>query len=250
MNAITVEFLKLKRSLSWAVVILLPMVMVIAGSVMSLVDGQPLDDGWHTLWLRSTVFYGLFPLAVGIAILASLVWRVEHRGSNWNSLMSGPTSSLRLVVAKATVVAVLAAVMQFVLVVTILVMGKFAFGLPGLLPAEYLWYSVLIALASAPVAALQSGLSIFMHSFAAPIAVAFLAAGFSTGLLIVDAGVVIFVSPYALLTRVTQLGTNTFADVGPVTGGDITVIVVATVVLTGIVLAATTVILNRRDIRL
>ena len=80
MNTISAEFLKLKRSMSWAVVIILPLVLAITGVVNTLVDGNPLEDGWHTLWLRAVVFYGLFPLAIGIGILASLVWRSEHRG--------------------------------------------------------------------------------------------------------------------------------------------------------------------------
>ena len=88
MNSIAAEFSKLKRSLSWAVVVLLPIVLVVSGLIMTLIDGRGLEDGWHTLWMRSIVFYGLFPLSVGIAILASLVWRAEHRGSNWNALMS------------------------------------------------------------------------------------------------------------------------------------------------------------------
>jgi len=75
------------------------------------------------MWLRSVVFYGLFPLAIGIGILASLMWRVEHRGGNWNALMSGPTSSMRIVAAKAVVVAVLAAAMQVVLF--LFVTGRF-----------------------------------------------------------------------------------------------------------------------------
>ncbi|MEU6714919.1 ABC transporter permease [Nonomuraea sp. NPDC046802] len=92
MGAFSSEFLKLKRSLSWAVVILLPMALVISGAVNTIASGEPPEDGWHTMWLRSVVFYGLFPLTAGIAILASLVWRAEHRGGNWNALMSGPAS--------------------------------------------------------------------------------------------------------------------------------------------------------------
>lgn len=50
MRTIQAEFTKLKRSLGWAIVLLLPLVMVISGSIMTLVDGRPLEDGWHTLW--------------------------------------------------------------------------------------------------------------------------------------------------------------------------------------------------------
>lgn len=82
MGSVYTEFLKLKRSMSWAVVLLLPIIMVSTGSMSSIAGGGQFDDGWHTLWIRSIGFYGMAILSVGIAILASLVWRVEHRGSN------------------------------------------------------------------------------------------------------------------------------------------------------------------------
>src|SRR5699024_5441874 len=193
-------------SLSWAVVVLLPIVLVVTGSIMTLIDGRGLEDGWHTLWMRSVVFYGLFPLPVGIAILASLVWRAEHRGSNWNALMAGPTPSLQIVVAKAAVISVLAAIMQAIAVVTAVVLGKICFGLPGSLPPEYLAVSLVIILAGVPVAVLQSWLSMQMRSFAAPVAVAFLGAGFSAFPPVGGLGAASFISPYAAPSSSTQLG--------------------------------------------
>lgn len=249
MGAIRAEFLKLKRSLSWAVVVGLPVAMVISGAVNTLAAGGQLDNGWHTMWIRSVVFYGLFPLAIGIGILASLVWRVEHRGGNWNALMSGPAPTLRLVTAKAVVVAVLAATMQAVLLIAVVVIGKFAFGLPGMLPGKYLAISIPIVLACIPVAALQSGLSMLMRSFAAPIAVAFLGAGASVVLLLANLDAAIFVVPYALIGRATQLGTGLLADTGTITPGDVASIAISALVLTGVLLAGTTAVLDRRDIR-
>src|SRR5699024_5316162 len=152
MNALAAEFSKLKRSLSWAVVVLLPIVLVVTGSIMALSGGRGMQDGGHTLWRRSVVFYGLFPRPVAIAILAALVWRAEHRGSNWNALMAGPTPSLLIVFAKAAVISVLAAIMQAIAVVTAVVLGKIGFGLPGSLPPEYLAVSLVIILAGVPVA--------------------------------------------------------------------------------------------------
>lgn len=249
MHANTAEFLKLKRSMSWAIVVILPLVLAITGVVNTLVAGSGLDDGWHTLWLRCVVFYGLFPLSVGIAILASLVWRSEHRGSNWNALMAGPTTSLSIVVSKASAVTLLAVSMQAVMLVSVIALGKVVFGLPGLLPPEYFMSSVLIGLASFPVAALQSGLSMLMRSFAAPIAVAFVGAGISTVLLATDVDASIFVSPWGLVSRATQLGTAAFADSGEISTATIVSIIIASVLLTTIVTAIATRVLERGDAR-
>lgn len=249
MNTLRAEIVKLRRSLSWVIVVLLPLVLVLSGSVMTLIDGRGLENGWHTLWLRSVVFYGMFPLAVGIAILASLVWRAEHRNSNWNALMAGPNSSLRIVLAKSVVVAVLAALMQVVAVVTVILLGKLAFDLPGFLPAQYLAVSAVIVVASLPVAVLQSWLSMLMRSFVLPIAVAFVGAGFSTVLLVLGLDAAIFVSPYAAVSRATQLGTATFADTGDITLPLLAMIIAASLVLSAVLTAANTLVLERTDAR-
>ncbi|MGB3682843.1 MAG: ABC transporter permease [Rubrobacteraceae bacterium] len=249
MGAVRPELLKLKRSLSWAVVVGLPVAMVLAGAVNTTVAGGQPEDGWHTMWLQSVVFYGLFPLALGIGVLASLVWRVEHRGGNWNAIMGGPTPSLRIVTAKAVVLAVLAAAMQAVFLIATVVIGKLVFGLPGMLPGKYLAISILIVLACIPVAALQSGLSMLMRSFAAPIAVAFVGAGVSVVLLLAGLNAAIFVIPYALIGQATQLGTGFPADTGATTPGDVASITIAAVILTVVLTVGTAAILDHRDTR-
>lgn len=249
MAALNAEILKLKRSLAWPVVVFLPIAVVLMGAATQLADGAQPEDGWHTVWLQSVGFYGLFPLAIGIAILGSLVWRAEHRGSNWNALMSGPTTSRQLVIAKATVVAGLTAIMQIILLIAVIAIGKLAFGLPGMLPGQYIGTTVLLVLATIPVSILQSALSTFLRSFAAPIAVALVASGVST-LTLMAVGNAALVSPYGLATQTTQLGTGSFADTGTVTGGDIASILTATVLLTIALVTATTAILDRRDTRI
>lgn len=246
MGALKAELIKLKRSLAWPIVMLLPIVLVLAGAATQLADGAQPQDGWQTVWLQSVGFYGLFPLAIGIAILGSLVWRAEHRDSNWNTLMSGPTSSLRIVTAKAAVVAGLTAIMQVVLLLAVIVIGKLAFGLPGPLPGEYVGVTALLVLATIPAAAIQSALSMFLRSFAAPVAVALVTSGISTAALMM-VGNAALVSPYGLATRTALLGTGSFVDSGTVTAGDIIAIGTATVLLTGVLIAMTTAILERRD---
>ncbi|WP_438388617.1 ABC transporter permease [Actinopolyspora saharensis] len=249
MGSVGAEFLKLKRSLSWAVVLLLPTVAIVTGTATTLASGHPLEDGWHTLWMRVVVFYGLFPLAIGVATLASLVWRVEHQGGNWNALMSRSVPSAHVVLGKLSVLAVLAAAMQVVLVAGVVVVGELVFALPGTLPARYLPASVVIVVACLPVAALQSGLSMLMRSFAAPVAVALPGAAAGVLLLMTGLEVPATVLPYGLLGRATQLGTGMFIDGGAVTAGAVTTSAAAALVLTAAITAATASLLDRLDIR-
>ncbi|OYO19031.1 ABC transporter [Enemella evansiae] len=248
MGAFAAELIKLKRSLAWPVVVLLPIALVLAGAATRLASGRAPENGWDTVWLQSAVFYGLFPLAIGVAILGSLVWRTEHRGSNWNALMSGPTPSSQIVIAKTAVVAGLTAIMQVIMLCAVLIVGKLGFGLPGMLPGKYFGVTALLILAAVPLAAMQSALSMFLRSFAGPIAFALVGAGVSTAVLMVS-GPAALVSPYGIVTRTTQLGTGTFADSGSITAGDVIAIAIASGVLAIALISATTVILNRRDAR-
>lgn len=254
MGSIYSEFIKLKRSMSWAVVVLLPVMSVFAGSMSTIATEGQFEDGWHTLWIRSIGFYGMALLPIGIAILASLVWRVEHKNGNWNALISRPVSSLQVVIGKVAAVAVLSAAMQVVLLVTAIALGKLVFGLPGMLPAEYFVSSAVVMVACVPVAALQSGFSTFFRSFAAPVAIAVVGTGVSTAALLIGIEAVSVV-PYALATRATQLGTSlvgsraTSFDAAAVSPSSVFFLVATALALTAVIVAGTTAVLDRSDIR-
>lgn len=248
MRTLSAELIKLKRSLSWPVVVLLPIAVTLLGAATNLTRGQQPDDGWHTVWLQSVGFHGLFPMAIGIAILGSLVWRSEHRGSNWNALMSGPTSTTSILIAKSAVVAGLAALMQLIMLGSVITVGAGAFGLPGMLPVEYLWTTLLIIIATVPLAVLQSSLSMLLRSFAIPIAVALVGTGISVVALMI-LGDLAVISPYGLATRATQLGTGTFSDAGTVTTGSVVTILIASIALAAALIAMTAAIVERRDTR-
>ncbi|MDZ7910707.1 MAG: ABC transporter permease [Rhodococcus sp. (in: high G+C Gram-positive bacteria)] len=248
MNAFAAEMIKLRRSQAWAVVVLLPLIIAGVGTFDTIASGAGLADGWHTLWLRTVVFYGLFPLAVGVAILASLVWKPEHRGGNWNALMSGPVPSVRIVIAKTAVVATLTTAMNIVVLAAVVVLGKVVFALDGMPPCELFATSALIVVASLPIAALQSALSMAIRSFAVPIAIALVGAGVSVFLLTAGMNGAIFVLPYALATRATQLATGTFGDSGSLTTWAVLSILTATALLTVAVVGLAGRALDHKDI--
>ena len=113
------ELLKLRRSQPLLVVIGLPLVVTGTGIINTLFSRRGLEDGWNTLWLRTVGFHGLFPLVLGVAILASLVWRLEHRDSNWNTLMTSPIGATRIALVKALAIAGLAAAMQATMLIVV-----------------------------------------------------------------------------------------------------------------------------------
>lgn len=248
MAALRNELAKLRGSLVWAQVLLLPLVMVAAGVFTSLVTGTPLQDGWDTLWLRSVVFYGLLPYPLAVAVLAALVWRPEHRGGSWDALMSTTQSATSVVLAKTATVALLCAATQGVMLVAVLLAGTLL-GLPGGLPGSYVIASGVLVLASLPLAASQSGLAMVSRSFAAPVTLALLASAASMALLSADVAAAAWVLPHALVARTSQLGTGTFLDDGTVDVADVAPVLAATLLLSLLVLACSSQVLQRRDAR-
>ena len=245
--SVIIEFLKLRRSASWGVVLVLPTVSVLCACVLV----RPTD--WQLLWVRSIGFYGMVLLPVSLGVLASLVWRVEHQGSNGLALMSGPAPTWRTVAAKAAAAWLLATVMQLVLVMAAAAVGALVLGLPGVLPSRYLVAGLLVAVACAPVCAVQSGLSAFTRSFAVPVAIGLALTGAGTTALLVHIPAA-WLLPHALVTRTTQIGATSDGAALVFAAQDLTWTSAAVTVATGAVLSAvvvlvTSAVLNRVDCR-
>ena len=247
MSSVIIEFLKLRRSASWGVVLVLPTVSVLCACVLV----RPAD--WQLLWVRSIGFYGMALLPVSLGVLASLVWRAEHQGSNGLALMNAPVPMWRMVAAKAAAAWLLAAVMQLVLVMAAAAVGALVLGLPGILPSRYLVAGLLTTVACAPVCALQSGLSAFTRSFAVPVAIGLALTGAGTTALLVHIPAA-WLLPHALVTRTTQIGATSDGAALVFAAQDLTWTSAAVTVATGVVLSAvvvlvTSAVLNRVDSR-
>ncbi|WP_167149263.1 ABC transporter permease [Actinomyces sp. ZJ308] len=247
MASVITEMLKLRRSASWGVVLVLPVASVLGACLLV----RPTD--WQLLWVRSTGFYGMVLLPVSLGVLASLVWRVEHQGSNRLALMSAPVPTWRTVAAKAAAAWLLAAVMQTVLVLATAAAGSLFLRLPGGLPSRYLAAGLLIAVACAPVCALQSGLSAFTRSFSVPVAIGLGLTGAGTTALLVHVPAA-WLLPHALVTRTTQIGAMSegaalvFAA-RELTWASAAATVGTSAVLCAVVVLATSMALDRADAR-
>lgn len=213
MNVFTAEVLKLRRSAVWIVVIVLPLLAVITGTINYVMNARAFVGEWDSFWGQVTLFYGLLFCSVGIATLASTMWRMEHRG-NWPRLMAGPTSSWAIVTAKLGAIWVLVIAMQIILLLLSWLAGVFVAGLPAAIPPRFLLSTVVACVGGLVVAAFQSVLSMTIRSFAAPIAIAVLGCIVALGLLMAGDTTLTVVVPYALLTQSLSLGSSAIADAG------------------------------------
>ncbi|WP_433558400.1 ABC transporter permease [Pseudonocardia xinjiangensis] len=159
----------LKRSTTWPIALIQPLLAVMTGTVNLANDTDQLDAGWPSFTSQVALFYGLLFSSMGIGLLAATVWRMEHRGTNWNLLLTTTRQPIRLVLAKIAAIAVPVFFMQAVLVVATLISGVFVLHLHGAVPWQFALVGALAVIAALPLVAVQSLLSMLLGSFAAPV---------------------------------------------------------------------------------
>ncbi|WP_017603399.1 ABC transporter permease [Nocardiopsis alkaliphila] len=246
---ILAELTKLRRSALWAVAIVLPVLAVTAGSINYAANQGVLSAGWGSYWSQVVLFYGLFFMSMGVAVLASAAWRMEHRGHNRNLLMSTPARTAAIVGAKIVSLVLVVAVMQAMLLTLVVVVGVFVLDLEGAPPWEYVVVALLGVVAALPVVAVQSLLSMLIRSFTAPVAVGLLGCAIGTGLLYSgQGGVVSHLFPHSLVTSALFLGNGAVADSAGLDLAAVGPIVFAAVVLTTALWALSARLLSQRDL--
>ena len=112
------ERMKLRRSMVWWVVVLLPLLAVASGGAnywLQTTNGA-LETGWDVLTGQITLFYGMMFFSTGVALLGAAVWRPEHRSSSWNRVLTTGRSPVSLVLMKSVVILLLVVLVQLVFV--------------------------------------------------------------------------------------------------------------------------------------
>lgn len=210
---LAVEALKLRRSLVWWVVAVLPVLTVISGSVNFAMNQEVLSPTWETFVGQVTLFYGLFFFSIAVALLLAAAWRPEHRGSSWNYMATTPHSPAAVALAKTGVTLMPVAAMQLLLIALTWLSGIVFLHLGGGLPIGFAVSALLAVVAAVPLVGLQSLLSMRMRSFAAPVALGLAGAVIGIGTAY-KAQTLAGLWPYSLVTRALTLGSNALTDAG------------------------------------
>lgn len=207
------EALKLRRSMVWPFVVLLPLLAVVTGCVNYWGNREVLTTGWESLTSQVTLFYSLFFFSVGVALVCSAVWRPEHRGTTWNAVLTTPADVRRVVGAKALVALVPVGVMQVVLVVLTWA-GAAVLGVDDVAPGGFATAAAVGVVAAVPLVALQCALSMRLRSFGAPVALGLVGTFVGLGLSVRAPGAVASLWPYSLVTRALSLGSSALSHAG------------------------------------
>ena len=194
-SALPVELIKLKRNPIWIPFLLIPLISAVIGTFNFTQNQGVLQNTWADLWTQQSLFLGMFFLAPLVGILCSLLWRMEHQGSNWN-LMLTVTTPEKLVKDKWMTAVLLSSVCILWIAFIYLFTGKIILRLPGEVP-ELFWIRMLsAAVCLAAISAVQSMLSMIFRSFAVPISLAFV--GSIAGLWLTVKGAY-YAVPYSML---------------------------------------------------
>lgn len=203
------EYTKMKRSSIWMMVILLPILAVVTGSINYVNNPETLGRNWASFSSQVTLFYGFIFYSVGVSLIVSSSWRVEHRGNNWNPLLSNTSRVSSLLLTKVFVAFILTAAMQIVLIIASLISGFLIVNVPEGSPVNLVLVSLFAVVGALPLIALQTLLSVFLRSFAAPVAVCIL--GCVAGIASVTSVTLrplSYVLPQGLITRTMSLGST------------------------------------------
>lgn len=201
---IKTEQMKLRHAHLWLVFFAIPLLPTVLGAANYLNNISMLKSEWYSLWTQHSLFYANFFYGPLIAIYCSYIWRVEHLNYNWNSLMTMPVAEGDIFLAKLLLALRCTVTLQLWVGVLFSISGKLV-GLPGLPPAEILFWLLRGSLGGMVIAALQLLLSMMIRSFAVPIAIALL--GSVAGFLLNNKGFGM-IWPYSLM----MMGMNANKD--------------------------------------
>ncbi|GGG88521.1 ABC transporter permease [Paenibacillus radicis (ex Gao et al. 2016)] len=195
-RCIQAEWLKLRHSRMWLILVVLPVFSVLIGCANYYFNQAVLQNGWYSLWTQVSLFYGQFFLPVLIAICSAYVCRLEHMNRNWNAVMTAPVSVASIFASKLVIVGLLLLFVQLFFIALYFGAGKL-FGLQQPFPLETVGWIIRGWFASLAIGAIQLRLSMQIRSFAIPIGISVCAVFIGLGMYVMKLGLYF---PYSLLT--------------------------------------------------
>ncbi|KGR82793.1 ABC transporter permease [Lysinibacillus odysseyi] len=205
-RCISAEWLKLRHSRIWIILVTLPIISVLIGSANFYINQGVLAKEWYSLWSQVGLFYGEFFFPILISICCAYSWRLEHLNKNWNMIMTAPVSAASIFLSKMLVVGLLLIFVQILFFLLYLIGGKLV-GLTSAPPSELFEWFIQGWIASLTISAMQLALSMRYRSFAVPIGIGLCATFLGLAMYVLDLGMLF---PHSLLT--TGMGVLSQSD--------------------------------------
>ncbi len=195
-RSLAAEWLKLRHSRLWMILIILPLISVFIGSANYYLNQGVLTKEWYSLWSQVGLFYGEFFFPILIAICCAYLWRLEHMNHNWNMIMTAPVTVASIFLSKLIIIGLLIGVVQGILFLLYYAAGHLL-GLPRELPEELFGWLFRGWIAGLTIGTLQLALSMRLRSFAVPVGMGLCATFLGLAMYVMDLGLFF---PHSLLT--------------------------------------------------
>ncbi len=172
-NLYQVENRKFRHCIWKVFFFLIPVIPTVIGTINYQMNLEILKCGWFDLWTQHTLFYAFFFFSPMIAIAASFLWRVEHKGKNWNLFMTSPVDIGKLYAAKGLVLVKMVVEIQIWVGLLFFTSAKLI-GLEGTIPPQIIWWLIRGTFGALVIAAIQMAVSMMIQNFAVPVMVGFM----------------------------------------------------------------------------
>ncbi|GGA56924.1 hypothetical protein GCM10007416_32680 [Kroppenstedtia guangzhouensis] len=169
-----VDGMKLRRSVVWPVIVLVPIFLSVVGvnnyaEHRDVFRGENLL-GWMGAWTQVVFLYGTVLCPVLVGVYAGLINRMEHMGGGWKLMLAYPITRTHVYLSKVLWVWLLIGFTTVMMFVSFWVIG-WLYDVEGSFPLKTLsWMFVKGWLASLPLSALFTWVSIQWKNFGMPIA--------------------------------------------------------------------------------
>lgn len=174
-KAFSVELLKLKHSKMLGIVMFVPLFFVMLGFLNFLryrelftSKGQ---NVWQQVYTQSSIFYGLFLIALFITIIMAILVRIENSEDNFKRLLTLPIKRSDVYIAKLVVGCGIVLLNLFIFVLLVIVAGVIVAPVSESMPMNLIYSPMLCFVASLPVIAVQYYLSMKFKNIAVPLGV-------------------------------------------------------------------------------
>lgn len=166
------ERIKLKRSPVWIAFLIMPVIPAILGTLNYMGNLELLKSEWYSLWTQHSLFTCYFFLPIMLGIYCAYIMRLENSNHNWNKVLTMPVKRSSVFLAKLISASFMILISE-IWIGTLFVISGTVVGLTVPPYADIITWCLLGTLGGIVMVSIQLILSIYIKSFALPIAIAF-----------------------------------------------------------------------------
>lgn len=172
MNLVRLEFLKLRRTLVWPVVLLLPLIPVMLDAAIFRTPRMQVEATWNLILSNGLTTWWLLIMPLVVSLLAAQVFGLEHQHGGWRLNFSAPRPRMQIIIAKIILLVLLLSLSTLLVAITVMI-G--AFTLTPILSGQPAWLDYILMvfqglLGSLGLLSITIFIALRFTSFLAPLA--------------------------------------------------------------------------------